>query len=68
VFAARLLCSDPECAAELSADAPTQRELETLVCECGCGLEVIAWPDWAGRDAAEVVELRFRARVLRRAA
>jgi hypothetical protein len=60
VFLARLICSDPGCAEELSAEAATLAELETLACECGCALELIAWPDWADGPLAEVVPLRRR--------
>ena len=59
VFVARLICSDPDCAAEVSAEARTLAELEALACDCGCGLAVIAFPDWVEEgDAAEVVALR----------
>lgn len=59
VLIARLICSDPACAAEATAEARTLRELETLVCDCGCGLEVIGWPDHAHAEA-EVVRLAVR--------
>jgi hypothetical protein len=61
MFVARLVCSDERCAAEVAAEAPTLRELETLVCDCGCALELIGWPDSADEPAAEVVSLRVRA-------
>ena len=67
MFAARLTCSDAACAAEVTAEGRTMAELETLVCECGCALEVVAWPDWAG-EPAEVVTLRRERRDLRHAA
>jgi hypothetical protein len=57
MFVARLVCSDPACAAELTATARLAPELETLLCECGCALEVIGWPDWLD-EPAEVVALR----------
>ena len=60
MFVARLICSDPACAAELDAEAPTAAELETLLCHCGCALEVIAWADWV-EDPADVVALQPRA-------
>jgi len=56
VFVARLLCSDPACPDEVSAEARTLRELEALACECGCGLEVIGFPDEV--EEAELVVLR----------
>ena len=61
MFVARLICSDEGCAAEVSAEAATLRELETLACDCGCALEIIGWPDRADEPAAEVVSLRVRA-------
>ena len=67
MFVARLTCSDAECAAEATAEARTVAELETLVCECGCALEIVAWPDWID-EPAEVVALRFGRADLRHAA
>jgi hypothetical protein len=69
MFVARLVCSDPACAAELDAEASEAAELERLICDCGCALEVIAWPDWL-EEPAEVVTLhaRVRERVERHAA
>lgn len=66
MLAARLVCSDIACAAELEAEAATVAELETLICECGCALAVIGWPDEV--RVAEVVQLAVRGRVERRAA
>ena len=43
---ARLVCSEAVCAGHvLEIHAATLAELETLACECGCALHVIAWPD-----------------------
>jgi hypothetical protein len=67
VFVARLVCSDSACAAEAAAEAATLDELETLMCECGCALEVVGWPDWVD-EPAEVVVLRARMHELRDAA
>jgi hypothetical protein len=53
---ARLICSDPECAEELSAEARTLRELEALACDCGCGLAIVGFPDRV--EEAELVMLR----------
>jgi hypothetical protein len=53
MLVARLLCSDPACAAGFEARAPTLHELETLACDCGCALEICGWPD----TAAAVTEL-----------
>ncbi len=58
MYIARLICSDRACAEEIVAEARTLEELETLACDCGCGLEVIAWPDDA--DDAVVVQLGRR--------
>jgi hypothetical protein len=61
MFVARLVCSDPACAAELDAEASDAAELERLICDCGCALEVIAWPDWV-EEPAEVIRLHARVR------
>jgi hypothetical protein len=61
MFVARLVCSDAACAAEAAAEATTLRELETLVCDCGCALEPIGWPDSVDAPGAAVVALRVRA-------
>ncbi len=58
VLVARLICSDPACTEELTAEARTLRELEVLACECGCALEVVGWPD--ALEVAEVVVLHAR--------
>jgi hypothetical protein len=43
---ARLVCSQPACADQLlEFSAATLAELESLACECGCALHVVAWPD-----------------------
>jgi hypothetical protein len=67
VFVARLICSDMECAEEGMAEAAQLSELEALLCDCGCTLHVIAWPDWVD-EPAEVVALRFDGPALRSAA
>ena len=59
MFVARLVCSDAACAAEVTAEGRTLRELEALICDCGCALDVIAWPDWLD-EPAEVVTLHPR--------
>ena len=56
VFVARLVCSDPAGAVEAESEARTLAELETLACECGCGLAIVGFPDWV--EEADVVELR----------
>jgi hypothetical protein len=60
MFVARLTCSDVDCAAEIAAEASTLPELETLLCDCGCALELIAWPDWVDEPVAAVLVLRAR--------
>jgi hypothetical protein len=57
VFVARLICTDAACAAEVVAEAARAPELERLVCDCGCALEILGWPDWVG-EPGEVVALR----------
>ena len=54
MYIARLVCSDEECAEEVTLETASLAELETLVCECGCALAVIGWPE----PLAEVVLLR----------
>ena len=51
MYVARLICSDERCADEILAEARTLEELETLACDCGCGFELIGWPDDASDDA-----------------
>ena len=41
---ARLVCSDSECTSTYEAWGPLA-EVEAFACECGCTLEVVAWPD-----------------------
>jgi hypothetical protein len=67
VFVARLICSDVECAVELSAEGLEAAELETLLCDCGCALEIIGWPDWVD-EPAQVIALRVEGALLRSAA
>jgi hypothetical protein len=38
-----LVCSDRGCAAEQEAWAPEPRELDKLMCDCGCALVAIAY-------------------------
>jgi hypothetical protein len=60
MFTARLVCPDPGCAEELTAEAETIAELEALACECGCALEIVGWPDWADEELAEAIILHLR--------
>jgi hypothetical protein len=46
LFLARLVCSEAACAGDVvEVPATTFGELESLACECGCALHVVAWPD-----------------------
>jgi hypothetical protein len=67
MWVARLSCPDPACAAEVTAEGRTIAALEALLCECGCALQIVAWPDWV-EEPAEVVALRTARADLRRAA
>jgi hypothetical protein len=67
VYVARLICSDADCAAEAASEAPTIRELESLICDCGCALAIVGWADWVD-EPAQVVVLPARRRELRDAA
>jgi hypothetical protein len=67
MFVARLTCSDAACAAEVTAEGRSIADLAALVCECGCALEIVAWPDWI-EEPAEVVALRIDRGELRHAA
>ena len=58
MYSARLVCTDPTCAEELAAETATLGELSALVCECGCALEVVGWPDVAAEPLAQVILLR----------
>ena len=62
MYVARLVCSDADCAELSTAETLTLRELETLVCDCGCSLEIIGFPDVAAEPLAEVILLKARAR------
>ena len=61
MYIARLVCSDEACAEEVTLEAATLAELEALICDCGCALEVIGWPDVAAEPLAEVIMLRVQA-------
>jgi hypothetical protein len=58
MYSARLVCSDPGCAKEVAAETARLHELDALLCECGCALEVIGWPDVAAEALAQVILLR----------
>lgn len=59
MFIARLVCSDSDCAEELEVRASTLEELDRLLCDCGCTLEIIAWPDEV-LEEAQVIRLSSR--------
>jgi hypothetical protein len=42
VYAARLICSDEVYADQARGEAQILKELDTLVCDCGCALAVRA--------------------------
>ncbi len=60
MFVARVICSDMDCAEERVVEAATLAELELLVCDCGCVVEIIAWPDWVEPRANAVIALPAR--------
>ena len=57
MYIARLNCSDAECGEEITAESATLHELETLICDCGCALAIVGWPDATAEPPAEVVLL-----------
>ena len=46
MYIAQVVCSDPSCAVETIVEAATIEEIMSLVCECGCAIDVVGWPDW----------------------
>jgi hypothetical protein len=56
VLVARLRCSDPHCAAEVSAETGTLLELAALECDCGSHLRIVGFPEVG--EKADVVVLR----------
>jgi hypothetical protein len=54
MLVARLICSDPHCTEIFEARAGTLAELEALACDCGCALEIVAWPDRVEEPPAEL--------------
>jgi hypothetical protein len=59
MYIARLVCSDEACADEALAEARTLGELETFVCDCGCALAIVGWPDHVDEPAATAVVIAF---------
>jgi hypothetical protein len=66
MYSARLVCTDPGCADEIAAETATLAELDALVCECGCALEVVGWPDVEAELLAQVIMLRVGTAAARR--
>jgi hypothetical protein len=59
MYVARLVCSDEACADEALAEARTLEELDTFVCDCGCALAIVGWPDHVDRPAVAAVVIPF---------
>jgi hypothetical protein len=55
MYVARLICSDEACADEALAEAHTLEELDTFVCDCGCALAIVGWPDHVEEPVATAV-------------
>ena len=53
---ARLVCSDEDCEEVFEALGPLE-EVEALACECGCSLQVLAWPEPVGDIETLVLEV-----------
>jgi hypothetical protein len=69
MYTARLVCTDPLCAEEIAGETATLGELYSLLCDCGCALEVVGWPDVAAEPLARIILLRAgRAAAARRSA
>jgi hypothetical protein len=51
---ARLICSGEDCAALFEA-LGALGEVEALACDCGCALELLAWPEPADDATGELV-------------
>jgi hypothetical protein len=61
VLHALLICSDEACAEELEAYGTRLDDLETLACECGCALQIIAVSEIEFQRAAAPVLLDLAA-------
>jgi hypothetical protein len=51
LFLLRLICSDVDCAEHAEEVVSRLTELDTLACDCGCALELLA----VSLDAGQVV-------------
>ena len=58
MWVARIICSDADCAERRVEHADTLEALETLICDCGCTVQILGVPDWVG---GEPVVLALRA-------
>jgi hypothetical protein len=47
------------CADHARGEAQIPEELDTLVCDCGCALAVVGWPDHLDDPAAHGVLVRL---------
>jgi hypothetical protein len=56
MFHALLVCSESECGELFEAFGPYE-ELDSLACECGCGLMVLAWPTPIEEESSSALEL-----------
>jgi hypothetical protein len=45
MYVARMICSDPGCAERAVVEADEVLELVSLLCECGCTMEIVGLPD-----------------------
>ena len=59
MYVARLVCSDEACADKALAEARTLAELDTFVCDCGCALAIVGWPDHVDEPAVTAVVIPF---------
>lgn len=45
MYLARIICSDSACAERAVVEAETLEELDALLCDCGCSVQVLGIPD-----------------------
>ena len=57
MFRALVTCPDDDCAEAFDAVAELA-QLEALICDCGCALEIVGWPDVEAEPLAQVIMLR----------
>ena len=51
MYFAHLICSDEDCAETIDVRADTLDELEALICDCDCGLQVLGISEAADVEA-----------------